>query len=170
MYVRLSMLSFGHLHQQQTCTVELHAVYAPCPCIDQHDYLPQSGFFWQANYYSCGAYGVPIANTLGGPTPLGCVKGDYSADVQGLYENLAVNEIDHVAYIQAALGESAVCVELARHVLTICTHVLTIRNVQIETCSLAWFAVHCADLDVLECFSCSMPLQLLPHTLYHTNT
>ena len=63
----------------------------------------------QANYYSCGAYGVPIASTLGGPAPIGCVKGDYSADVQGLYENLAVNEIDHVAYIQAALGQLGNC-------------------------------------------------------------
>ena len=63
----------------------------------------------QANYYSCGAYGVPITSTLGGPTPIGCVKGDYSADVQGLYENLAVNEIDHVAYIQAALGQLSSC-------------------------------------------------------------
>ena len=76
----------------------------------------------QANYYSCGAYGVPIANTLGGPAPLGCVKGDYSADVQGLYENLAVNEIDHVAYIQAALGEQSF--QLATYVedLKLCMH------------------------------------------------
>lgn len=67
----------------------------------------------QANYYSCGAYGVPIASTLGGPAPLGCIKGDYSPLVQGLYENLATNEIDHVSYIQAALGQ---------HSLLICTH------------------------------------------------
>ena len=60
----------------------------------------------QANYYSCGAYGTPISSTLGGPAPLGCVKGNYSPSVQGLYENLATNEIDHVAYIQAALGET----------------------------------------------------------------
>lgn len=50
---------------------------------------------------------MPISSTLGGPAPLGCIKGDYSAEVQGLYENLAVNEIHHVAYIQAALGEHA---------------------------------------------------------------
>ena len=60
----------------------------------------------QANYYSCAAYGTPLSSTLGGPAPLGCVKGNYSPSVQGLYENLATNEIDHVAYIQAALGRT----------------------------------------------------------------
>lgn len=47
---------------------------------------------------------MPVNNTLGGPTVLGCVKGNYSDAVQGIFENCAVNELDHVAYIQNALG------------------------------------------------------------------
>ncbi len=35
---------------------------------------------------------------------LGCVKGNYSDAIQGIFENCAVNELDHVAYIQNALG------------------------------------------------------------------
>ncbi|DBA96916.1 hypothetical protein WJX82_002687 [Trebouxia sp. C0006] len=64
--------------------------------------------YLQANFYSCGAYGKPVNNTLGGPTVLGCVKGNYSDAIQGIFENCAVNELDHVAYIQNALGSAAV--------------------------------------------------------------
>ncbi len=35
---------------------------------------------------------------------LACVKGNYSDAIQGIFENCAVNELDHVAYIQNALG------------------------------------------------------------------
>ena len=58
----------------------------------------------QANFYSCGAYGTPVSNTLGGPTVLGCVKGNYSDAIQGIFENCATNELDHVAFIQNTLG------------------------------------------------------------------
>ena len=45
-----------------------------------------------------------MLNTLGGPTVLGCVKGNYSDTIQGIFENCATNEADHVAYIQSVLG------------------------------------------------------------------
>ena len=62
----------------------------------------------QANFYSCGAYGIPLNNTLGGPEVIGCEKGSYSSEIQGIFQNCAANEAAHVAFIQGVLGRQLV--------------------------------------------------------------
>lgn len=64
--------------------------------------------YLEANFYHCAAYGTPINNTNGGPAPTGCTKGSFSDPVQGLFEELARDEQDHVTAIQANLGAAAV--------------------------------------------------------------
>lgn len=64
--------------------------------------------YLEANFYHCAAYGSPITNNMGGPDPTGCTMGNYSTAVQNLLEELATDEMDHVAGIQSYLGTAAV--------------------------------------------------------------
>ena len=76
------------------------------------DYHSKSHSFyvWQAEFYSCAAFGQPLASELrgGGPASTGCQKASLSASAQEIAEEIANNEIAHVTYLRSALGSAAV--------------------------------------------------------------
>jgi hypothetical protein len=64
----------------------------------------------EASFYSYAAYGKGLSEDLmgGGPEPTGGKKADLSPYVQAYAEELARNEIAHVALLRSALGDLAV--------------------------------------------------------------
>ena len=65
----------------------------------------------EAQFYSCAVYGQPLSSDLtgNGPAPIGCQSANFTNDdIYGIAQDVANNEIAHVAYLRAALGNSSV--------------------------------------------------------------
>ncbi|KAK9803530.1 hypothetical protein WJX73_004490 [Symbiochloris irregularis] len=70
--------------------------------------------YLEATFYSCAAYGQPLPADLtgGGPASTGCQKANLDAKTQAIAEELASNEMDHVALLRSVLGSQAVPIPL----------------------------------------------------------
>ena len=65
----------------------------------------------EAQFYSCAVYGHGLSDDLtgSGPQPIGCQQGNFSNDdIYSLAIDVAKNEIAHVSYLRAALGNYSV--------------------------------------------------------------
>ena len=65
----------------------------------------------EAQFYSCAVFGQPISDELtgSGPAPIGCQAAYFTNDdLRAIAQNTAENEIAHVAFLRAALGNSSV--------------------------------------------------------------
>ncbi|KAG2501844.1 hypothetical protein HYH03_000342 [Edaphochlamys debaryana] len=67
--------------------------------------------YLEANFYSCAAYGKPIAKSFwgeGGKEPLGCEKAKLSHSYFNVADEIAQDEIAHVRLLRQVLGDKAV--------------------------------------------------------------
>ncbi|PNW88528.1 hypothetical protein CHLRE_01g033300v5 [Chlamydomonas reinhardtii] len=67
--------------------------------------------YLEANFYSCAAYGKPIAQAYwgaNGQRPLGCEKAKLSTTYFQLADEIAQDEIAHVRVLRSVLGDAAV--------------------------------------------------------------
>ena len=65
----------------------------------------------EAQFYSCAVYGQPLSAELtgNGPAPIGCQMANFSnEDIHSIAMDVANNEIAHVNYLRAALGNYSV--------------------------------------------------------------
>ena len=65
----------------------------------------------EGQFYHCAVYGTPLPSDItgDGPAPIGCQQANFTNDdIYGLAQNVAANEMAHVAYLRTALGNMSV--------------------------------------------------------------
>jgi len=100
--------------------------------------------YLEANFYSCAAFGTSLNASLsgGGPAPTGCKKANLTAPALAYATAIANDEIEHVAFLRAALGASA----FPQPLLNVGTAFVAAANAALSTTLSPPFDAYASDL------------------------